>query len=157
VTGRDLGPGDDGELWVRGPQVTCGYLNRPEETAALVDAEGWLRTGDLGHVDASGEVWIVDRLKELIKVNGHQVAPAELEALLAAHPRVADAAVVGRPDPERGEVPVAAVVPRGELDPDALAAWVAERVAPYKGLREVRMIEAVPRSPAGKILRRLVL
>jgi hypothetical protein len=87
---------------------------------------------------------------------GHQVAPAELEALLATHPLVADAAVVGRPDPERGEIPVAMVVARDELDPEALMAWVAERVAPYKRIREVRLVDAIPRTPAGKILRRLL-
>jgi acyl-CoA synthetase (AMP-forming)/AMP-acid ligase II len=144
----------DGELWVRGPQNTRGYLGRPDATAALIDHDGWLHTGDVGRVDADGNVWIVDRLKELIKVNGHQVAPAELEGLLATHPLVADAAVVGRPDPERGEIPVALVVARDELDPDALMAWVAERVAPYKRIREVRCVDAIPRTPAGKILRR---
>jgi acyl-CoA synthetase (AMP-forming)/AMP-acid ligase II len=146
----------DGELWVRGPQNTRGYLGRPDATAALIDSAGWLHTGDVGRVDADGNVWIVDRLKELIKVNGHQVAPAELEGLLATHPLVADVAVVGRPDPERGECPVALVVARDELDPDALMAWVGERVAPYKRVREVRFVEAIPRTPAGKILRRLL-
>jgi acyl-CoA synthetase (AMP-forming)/AMP-acid ligase II len=154
--GRDLDCDQDGELLVRGPQNTPGYLGRPEATAALIGPDGWLRTGDLGHVDGDGNVWIVDRLKELIKVNGLQVAPAELEALLATHPRVADAAVVGAPDPKRGEVPVAVVVPRGELDPDALMAWVAERVARHKRIRDVRLVDAIPRTPAGKILRRLV-
>jgi acyl-CoA synthetase (AMP-forming)/AMP-acid ligase II len=133
----------DGELWVRGPQ----------NTAALLDAGGWLHTGDAGRVDADGNVWITDRLKELIKVNGFQVAPAELEALLATHPHVADAAVVGEPDPERGERPVAVVVADGELDAEALMGWIAERVAPYKRIREVREVGAIPRSPAGKILR----
>jgi acyl-CoA synthetase (AMP-forming)/AMP-acid ligase II len=146
----------DGELWARGPQNTAGYLGRPNATAALIDQDGWLHTGDAGRIDADGNVWIVDRLKELIKVNGHQVAPAELEALLATHPLVADAAVVGRPDPERGEIPVAMVVARKELDPEALMAWVAERVAPYKRIREVRLVDAIPRTPAGKILRRLL-
>jgi acyl-CoA synthetase (AMP-forming)/AMP-acid ligase II len=146
----------DGELWARGPQNTAGYLGRPNATAALIDQDGWLHTGDAGRIDADGNVWIVDRLKELIKVNGHQVAPAELEALLATHPLVADAAVVGGPDPERGEIPVAMVVARDELDPEALMTWVAERVAPYKRIREVRLVDAIPRTPAGKILRRLL-
>jgi acyl-CoA synthetase (AMP-forming)/AMP-acid ligase II len=144
----------DGELWARGPQNTRGYLGRPDATAALIDQAGWLHTGDAGRVDADGNVWIVDRLKELIKVNGHQVAPAELEGLLVTHPLVADAAVVGRPDPERGEIPVALVVARDELEPDVLMAWIAERVAPYKRVREVRFVDAIPRTPAGKILRR---
>jgi acyl-CoA synthetase (AMP-forming)/AMP-acid ligase II len=144
----------DGELWARGPQNTSGYLGRPDATAALIDPDGWLHTGDLGRIDADGNVWIVDRLKELIKVNGLQVAPAELEGLLATHPLVADAAVVGRPDEQRGEIPVAVVVAREELDPSELMAWVGERVAPYKRIREVRFVDAIPRTPAGKILRR---
>jgi acyl-coenzyme A synthetase/AMP-(fatty) acid ligase len=105
-------------------------------------------------VDADGNVFVIDRLKELIKVNALQVAPAELEALLLTHPRVADAAVVPRPDPRSGEVPVAVVVPDDGLDPDALMDWVAARVAPHKRIRAVRFAEAIPRTPAGKILRR---
>src|SRR5829696_6970271 len=155
ATGCDLGPGEPGELLGRGPQVMAGYRNRPEATAAMVDPDGWLRTGDLGLVDTDGNVVIVDRLKELIKVSGHQVAPAELEALLAAHPAVADAAVLGREDPDDGEVPVAVVVPRPGADPDPadLLAWVAERVSPHKRLRAVRFAEAIPRTPSGKLLR----
>jgi acyl-CoA synthetase (AMP-forming)/AMP-acid ligase II len=155
-SGRDLGPGRPGELLARGPQVMAGYLRRPEATAAMVDANGWLRTGDLGLVDGDGNVVIVDRLKELIKVSGYQVAPAELEALLAAHPAVADAAVLGREDPAHGEVPVAVVVPRPGADPDPeqLLAWVAERVAPHKRVRAVRFADAIPRTPSGKLLRR---
>jgi acyl-CoA synthetase (AMP-forming)/AMP-acid ligase II len=134
----------------------AGYLRRPEATAAMLDPDGWLRTGDLGLVDGDGNVVIVDRLKELIKVSGHQVAPAELEALLATHPGVADAAVLGRGDPDHGEVPVAVVVPRpgAEPDPEALLAWVAERVVPHKRLRAVRFADAIPRTPSGKLLRR---
>jgi acyl-CoA synthetase (AMP-forming)/AMP-acid ligase II len=126
-TGRDLGDGQPGELLVRGPQVMKGYLGRPEATAAMLDPDGWLRTGDLGLVDGDGNVVIVDRLKELIKVSGWPVAPAELEALLATHPAVADAAVVRRPDPAKGEVPVAVVVPRPGAEPGSgeLLAWVA--------------------------------
>jgi acyl-CoA synthetase (AMP-forming)/AMP-acid ligase II len=155
-TGRDLGPGRPGELLARGPQVMAGYLHRPEATAAMVDPDGWLHTGDLGLVDGDGNVVIVDRLKELIKVSGHQVAPAELEGLLVTHPAVADAAVLGRADPDHGEVPVAVVVPRPGAgpDPEALAAWVAERVAPHKRLRAVRLADAIPRTPSGKLLRR---
>jgi acyl-CoA synthetase (AMP-forming)/AMP-acid ligase II len=155
-TGRDLGAGRPGELLVRGPQVMAGYLHRPEATAAMVDPDGWLRTGDLGLVDGDGNLVIVDRLKELIKVSGYQVAPAELEAVLAAHPAVADAAVLGRGDPDHGEVPVAVVVPRpgADPDPDELLAWVAERVAPHKRVRAVRFAEAIPRTPSGKLLRR---
>jgi len=155
-SGRDLGPGQAGELLARGPQVMAGYRGRPGATAAMLGDDGWLRTGDLGLVDAAGNVVIVDRLKELIKVRGHQVAPAELEALLGAHPAVADAAVLGREDPDDGEVPVAVVVPRPGADPDPseLLAWVAERVAPHKRLRALRFADAIPRTPSGKLLRR---
>jgi acyl-CoA synthetase (AMP-forming)/AMP-acid ligase II len=152
--GHDLGPGEDGELWVRGPQVTPGYLGRPDATAALIDPDGWLHTGDLGRVDADGTVWIVDRLKELIKVGGVQVAPAELEALLVEYPAVADAAVVASPDARLGEVPVAFVVARGEVDVEAVRSWVNERVAPSKRIRALEAVEALPRTPAGKLLRR---
>ncbi len=146
----------DGELLIRGPQNMAGYLNRPDATAEILDDDGWLHTGDLGHIDSDGNVFVVDRLKELIKVNAQQVAPAELEALLATHSGVADCAVVPRPDERCGEVPVAVVVARGDLDGDALMAWVAERVAPYKRVRAVRFVDAVPRTPAGKILRRVL-
>ena len=154
--GADLGPGERGELWVRGPQTMAGYLHRPDATAAMVDADGWLRTGDLVVVDDGGEVFIVDRLKELIKVNGFQVAPAELEALLVTHPAVADAAVIARPDAARGEAPVAVVVASAALDADDLMEWAARRVAPYKRIRAVRFAAAIPRTPSGKILRRVL-
>jgi acyl-CoA synthetase (AMP-forming)/AMP-acid ligase II len=156
-SGADLGPGEPGELWVRGPQTMAGYLHRPDATAAMIDADGWLRTGDLVVVDDEGQLFIVDRLKELIKVNAFQVAPAELEAVLAAHPAVADAAVIGRPDADSGELPVAAVVARAALDAEDLMAWVAARVAPYKRIRAVRFVDAIPRTPAGKILRRVLV
>jgi acyl-CoA synthetase (AMP-forming)/AMP-acid ligase II len=130
-----------------------GYLRQP---ADLIDRDGWVHTGDLGHVDADGNLFVVDRLKELIKVNAHQVAPAELEALLGSHPAVAECAVVGRPDERRGEVPVAFVVARGEADGDALTAWLAERVAPHKRLHGVTFVDRLPRTPAGKLLRRLL-
>ena len=156
-SGADLGPGQPGELWVRGPQTMAGYLHRADATAAMVDADGWLRTGDLVVIDEEGQVFVVDRLKELIKVNAFQVAPAELEAVLATHPAVADAAVIGRPDAITGEAPVAVVVAREELDAEELMGWVAERVAPYKRIRAVRFVDAIPRTPAGKILRRLLV
>ncbi len=146
-----------GELLVRGPQVMAGYLNRPDATAELIDADGWLHTGDAGRIDADGNVFIVDRLKELIKVNALQVAPAELEALLATHPAVAECAVVPRPDERCGEVPVAVVVARGggrRRAADGVGG--GERVAPHKRLRAVRFSDTIPRTPAGKILRRLL-
>lgn len=156
-TGRDLGAGERGELLVRGPQVMKGYLGRPDATADTIDADGWLRTGDLGYVDEDGNVFVVDRLKELIKVDAYQVAPAELESLLVTHPAVADAAVIGRPDERHGEVPVAVVVARGEVDGEDLTDWVAERVAPHKRIRAVRFVEGIPRTPSGKLLRRVLI
>ncbi len=145
----------EGELWLRGPQITPGYLGAPEAAAsALVD--GWLRTGDVLRIDEHGAFFVVDRLKELIKYNSYEVAPAELEAVLRSHPQVADAAVVGLPRAPEGETPVAYVVAKGELDPAALVAWVAERVAPYKKIRDVRLVAEIPRSPSGKILRRIL-
>ena len=155
-TGLDVGPGGRGEVWVRGPQVMQGYLNNPEATARTVDADGWLHTGDIGEVDADGWLAVVDRLKELIKYKGYQVAPAELEALLLKHPAIADAAVVPQPDDEAGEVPKAFVVRRGELDEAAVMAFVAEHVAAYKRVRSVVFVDTIPKSASGKILRRLL-
>jgi len=152
--GVDAPPGAVGELWVRGPQVMTGYLDQPEATAAMLDPDGWLHTGDLVRIDADGWVFVVDRLKELIKYKGYQVAPAELEAVLGGHPAVADVAVVGRPDEEAGEIPVAHVVARDEVDADELIAYVAARVSPQHRVRAVEFVEVIPRSPAGKILRR---
>jgi acyl-CoA synthetase (AMP-forming)/AMP-acid ligase II len=144
----------DGELWARGPQVMAGYLNAPEATAAMIAPGGWLRTGDAGHLDHDGNVVVADRLKELIKVNAHAVAPAELEALLTTHPNVADAAVVGRDDNRAGQVPVAVVVARGALDPAELTSWMATQVAPHKRIREVCVVAEIPRTASGKIKRR---
>jgi len=156
AAGADLGPDEDGELLIRGPQVMQGYLNNPEATAATLDAEGWLHTGDIGHVDRDGYFTIVDRLKELIKYKGFQVPPAELEAVLRGHPAVADAAVVPLADRECGEVPKAFVVLRGDVSAADLMAYVAERVAPYKKIRAVEVIDAIPKSSSGKILRRIL-
>ena len=155
-TGRDVAAGTDGELWVRGPQVMRGYFNRPDETRATLDADGWLHTGDIGHADADGDFYVVDRLKELIKYKGLQVPPAELEAVLLSHPAVADAGVVAYPDAEAGEIPRAFVVLKGAATADELMAYVAERVTPYKKVRRVDFIDAIPKSPSGKILRRLL-
>ena len=154
-TGQDVGEGERGELWIRGPQVMKGYLNNSEATAATVDEDGWLHTGDIAVVDADGFFTIVDRLKELIKFKGFQVAPAELEALIINHPRVADVAVIGVPDEEAGELPKAFVVAGDdELDHDELMEWVAGQVSPQKRVRLVETIDAIPKSPSGKILRR---
>jgi acyl-CoA synthetase (AMP-forming)/AMP-acid ligase II len=158
ASGASLGPGEDGELWIRGPQVMRGYLNQPEATAATLDGEGWLHTGDIAHFDADGYLFIVDRLKELIKYKAFQVPPAELEALLLSHPAIADAAVVGLPDEEAGELPVGFVVlkPGAQASAAEIMAFVAGQVAHYKQLRRVTFIDAVPKSASGKILRRLL-
>jgi acyl-CoA synthetase (AMP-forming)/AMP-acid ligase II len=157
ATGADVGRGETGELLVRGPQVMKGYLNSPEATSEMLDPDGWLHTGDLGYVDADGYVFIVDRVKELIKYKGLQVAPAELEAVLVSHPAVSDAAVVRYPDEDAGEVPKAFVVASAPVDPDELMAFVAERVAPHKKVRRVEFVDEVPKAASGKILRRLLV
>jgi acyl-CoA synthetase (AMP-forming)/AMP-acid ligase II len=156
ATGSELPPDEVGELWLRGPNVMSGYLHAPEATAATLDGDGWLHTGDLARVDAHGMFTIADRLKELIKYKGYQVPPAELEALLVSHERIADAAVIGVLDADGEEVPKAFVVPRpgADLDADEVTAFVAERVAPYKKVRVVEFVDAIPKSASGKILRR---
>ena len=156
-TGRDAYPGEPGELWMRGPQVMQGYLGNRKATAKMIDAEGWLHSGDVAIVDEDGWFEIVDRVKELIKYKGFQVAPAELEAILITHPHVADCAVIGVPDEEAGELPKAFVVPASDdLDSDALATFVAEQVAPHKRVRAIELVAEIPKSPSGKILRRLL-
>jgi acyl-CoA synthetase (AMP-forming)/AMP-acid ligase II len=156
-TRHDVAPGEQGELWCRGPNIMRGYLNNPAATADTVDEDGFLHTGDLVTVDPAGVFRVVDRLKELIKYKGHQVAPAELEALLLSHDAVADAAVIGVPDPDCGEVPKAFVVRREShpgLDADSLLTFVAGRVAPHKKVRLVEFVDRIPKSAAGKILRK---
>jgi acyl-CoA synthetase (AMP-forming)/AMP-acid ligase II len=156
-TGADVAEGERGELWVRGPQVMSGYLGNPQATASTIDEDGWLHTGDIAVRDSDNYFTIVDRLKELIKYKGYQVPPAELEALLITHPQVADAAVIGVPDEECGELPKAFVVAADdELDPNELMAWVAGRVAPQKRIRMVEVVDEIPKSPSGKILRRVL-
>ena len=161
-TGAEIGRPEHGlsevgELCFRGPNVMAGYLNNDAATSETIDADGFLHTGDLARVDASGCIYIVDRLKELIKYKGYQVPPAELEAVLLTHPGIADTAVVGVRDPESGEeVPKAFVVlqPESALTGDEIMDFVAGQVAPYKKVRQVAFIDAIPKSAAGKILRR---
>jgi acyl-CoA synthetase (AMP-forming)/AMP-acid ligase II len=156
-TGEDAAPGERGELWVRGPQVMKGYLNNEEATRHTIDDDGWLHTGDVAVVDDAGRYTVVDRVKELIKYKGYQVAPAELEAVLLGNPEIADAAVIGVPDTESGEeLPKAFVVrnPGSELTEEAVMEFMASRVAPHKKIRLVEFIDAVPKSAAGKILRK---
>ena len=134
-----------------------GYLNHPDATQSTIDAAGWLHTGDVGYVDHEGYLFVVDRVKELIKYKGMQVAPAELEGLLLTHPAIADTAVIPSPDAEAGEIPKAFVVLKGPCTPDEIMAFVAERVAPHKRVRQVAIVEAIPKSPTGKILRRMLV
>jgi acyl-CoA synthetase (AMP-forming)/AMP-acid ligase II len=156
--GTDLPPGEAGELLIRTPSAMAGYRGAPGATAATLDADGWLHTGDVATVSADGVLHIVDRVKELIKVKGFQVAPAELEVLLRAHPDVAEAAVVPMPDEQSGEVPKAFVVrvPGSTVSAEEIIDYVAGRVARFKRVRAVEFIDMVPTSPAGKTLRRLL-
>jgi acyl-CoA synthetase (AMP-forming)/AMP-acid ligase II len=131
-----------------------GYRGEPAATAQAFDAEGWLHTGDLGHVDATGVVTVADRLKDLIKVDGYQVSPAEVEAVLRAHPESGDVVVVGESDPRHGEVPVAYLT--GTASEQALDLWARERLTRYKRPSAYRRVDAVPRTPSGKVLRRLL-
>ena len=157
-TGDELGIGEEGELRIRNPQVMKGYLNNPEATEAAVDADGWVRTGDVVRFDTDGYMYVVDRVKEIIKYKGFQVAPAELEALIVTHPAVADVAVIGVPDVEAGELPKAFIVLEEGwgATTEEIQEFVAQAVATYKRIRVVEFIEEIPRSPSGKILRRLL-
>jgi len=157
ATGNEQGPNQEGELWVRGPQIMKGYLNNLEATARTVDPDGWLHTGDIGYADEDGHFFVVDRMKELIKYKGFQVAPAELEAVLLSHPAIADAAVIPCADEEAGEVPKAFVVLIGEASAEEIMDFVAERLAPHKKIRFVEFIPQIPRSASGKILRRVLV
>jgi acyl-CoA synthetase (AMP-forming)/AMP-acid ligase II len=156
-TDNDAAPGERGELRMRGPKVMQGYLNNPDATAATIDRDGWLRTGDVATVDDDGWFTVVGRIKEIIKYKGFQVFPAELEMLLVRHPDVADAAVIAFADPEAGEIPKAFVVPASEtIDPEAVARYVDEQVAPYKRIRAIEVIDEIPKSQSGRILRRVL-
>lgn len=156
-TGEEITePGKPGEIWFRGPNVMLGYLGRDDATAETIDADGYLHTGDIATIGDKDEFYIVDRLKELIKYKGYQVAPAELEALLLTHPDITDAAVVGAQDDEGQEIPKAYVVRRegSDLDEQGVMDHVAEHVAPHKKVRAVKFIDIVPKSASGKILRK---
>ena len=162
--GNDLGANEEGELLVKGPQVMLGYLNNEKATKETLDSDNWLHTGDLAKIDDEGYMTIVDRVKELIKYKGFQVAPAELEALLITHPAVADVAVVGILDDEAGELPKAFITlkPDAAADPaltpskEDLMNFVAQHVATYKKIHVVEFIDAIPKSASGKILRRFL-
>ncbi|KAH9611384.1 hypothetical protein KSS87_012793 [Heliosperma pusillum] len=158
-SGVSLGYNEPGEICIRGQQIMKGYLNDPEATAAMIDSQGWLHTGDIGYVDEDAQVYIVDRVKEIIKYKGFQasVPPAELESLLVNHPLVADAAVVPQKDEAAGEVPVAFVVKSvdgDELTEDTIKSHVNKQVVFYKKIHKVHFVEAIPKSASGKILRK---
>jgi acyl-CoA synthetase (AMP-forming)/AMP-acid ligase II len=156
-SGEEVGPGGRGELWVKGPNVMAGYLNDAEATALTLDADGYLHTGDVATVTDEGVFTIVDRVKELIKYKGYQVPPAELEALLLTHDRIADAAVIGVRDAAGEEVPKAFVVTQesgADLTAEEVMEFVAGQVAPHKKVRMVEFIEQIPKSASGKILRK---
>ncbi|ELT91602.1 hypothetical protein CAPTEDRAFT_127497, partial [Capitella teleta] len=149
-----------GEICCSGPCNMKGYLDKQEATDAMIGADGWLKTGDIGYYDANGYFYIVDRLKELIKYKGYQVSPSELEDLLLKHPKIADAGVVGFPDEECGELPSALVVakPGENLTVKEIRDYVAEKAAPFKKLRgPVCLVAQIPKTASGKILRRSIL
>ncbi|XVF75637.1 hypothetical protein PTKIN_Ptkin13bG0203200 [Pterospermum kingtungense] len=158
-TGLALPPYKEGELWLKGPTIMKGYLGNEEATAATLDKDGWLKTGDLGYFDKDGFLYIVDRIKELIKHNGYQVAPAELEAVLLGHSNILDAAVIPVEDEESGQIPMAYVVKAAgsELSEEEVIHFVAGQVAPYKKVRRVEFLNAIPKSAAGKILRKQLI
>lgn len=158
-TYKGLGPNQNGELMIRGPQVMSGYHNNETATKETLTEDGWLRTGDIAYYDENHEFYITDRLKELIKVKGFQVAPAELEEILRSHPGVADAAVIGIPHPTSGEVPRAFIVkrPNQEVNEQELQEFVAQKVAVYKKLHGgVQFLDAIPKNNTGKIMRRSI-
>lgn len=155
-SGKALPVNQTGELWLRAPSVMKGYFSNAEATSSAIDSEGWLRTGDLCYIDDDGFIFVVDRLKELIKYKGYQVPPAELEALLLAHPEISDAAVIPFPDKNVGQFPMAYVVRKAgsNLSEKAVQDFIAGQVAPYKRIRRVAFIAAIPKNPSGKILRK---
>ncbi|XP_068307318.1 4-coumarate--CoA ligase-like 9 isoform X2 [Pyrus communis] len=155
-TGEALPPGKSGELWLRGPTIMKGYVGDDRATAEILDEDGWLTTGDLCYFDDEGFLYIVDRLKELIKYKAYQVPPAELEHILQSHPDVVDAAVIPYPDENAGQIPMAYAVrkPGSNITEAQVMDFVAKQVAPYKKIRRVAFINFIPKSPSGKILRR---
>ncbi|KHJ97549.1 AMP-binding enzyme [Oesophagostomum dentatum] len=158
VVSRDgslCGPHEQGELWIRGPQVMKGYWRRPDLSKDMYDNEGFMRTGDVVYYDKDGFTFICDRDKELIKVNGKQVSPSEIEEVLMAHPEVLDCCIIGVPDEKCGEVPLAFVVAKS-INENEIHAYVRERLASYKRLKGIKFVDSIPRTPTGKTLRRVL-
>ncbi|XP_022867626.1 4-coumarate--CoA ligase 2-like [Olea europaea var. sylvestris] len=157
-TGLSLPYNRAGEIWIRGDQIMKGYLNDPEATKRTIDREGWMHTGDIGYVDENEELFIVDRLKELIKYKGFHIAPAELEALLIVHPSISDAAVVPMNDDAAGEVPVAFVVRENgsKISEEHIKQYISTQVVPYKRINRVFFIDEIPKAPSGKIIRKIL-
>ncbi|KAJ0257466.1 4-coumarate--CoA ligase-like 3 [Hirschfeldia incana] len=155
-TGRFVGTNQTGELWLKGPSISKGYFKNQEATSETYHQEGWLKTGDLCYIDDDGFLYVVDRLKELIKYKGYQVAPAELEALLITHPDILDAAVIPFPDKEAGQYPMAYVTrkPESNLSEKRVIDFISKQVAPYKKIRKVAFINSIPKTASGKILRK---
>jgi 4-coumarate--CoA ligase len=159
--GTEAGVGEPGEIWAKGPQVVMGYLNNEKATRDTFDEDGYLHTGDQGAIDEHGVITILDRIKEMIKVKGIGVAPAELEDLLLGHEKVEDVAVLGIKDDYSGEVPKAYIVPKPEFQGDQslgreLIKFVREKKVRYKAVKEIEFIDAIPKSASGKILRRVL-
>jgi 4-coumarate--CoA ligase len=160
---KEVAPGASGEIWLKGPNIFKGYLNNPAGTANAFSSDGYFKTGDIGYADERGNFYITDRVKELIKYKGSQVAPAELEGLLSTHPKVNDVAVIGLYDEGQAtELPRAYVVPaqgvlRTRQTEEEIANWLAARVASHKRLRAgVRLVDEIPKTTSGKILRRVL-
>lgn len=156
-TGEELGINERGEVLIAGPHVMPGYLNNQEATRNCIDEDGWFHTGDIGYADEDGCFYIVDRVKELIKYKGYQVAPAELEAILVSHPAIADAAVIPSPDEEAGEIPKAFVVLKEEITAEEIIKFIADQVAPHKKIRKLDIVDEIPKAASGKILRRVLV
>ena len=156
ATGDPVPTGEPGEIWVRTDQLMSGYWRKPDATASAVTADGWLRSGDGGHVDADGYVYVTDRIKDMIVSGGENVYPAEIERVLAEHPTVGDVAVIGVPDERWGEVPKACVVaaPGATVDADGLLAHARAHLASFKVPKSVDVLEELPRNPTGKILKK---
>jgi acyl-CoA synthetase (AMP-forming)/AMP-acid ligase II len=158
ASGREAGPGEVAEVWIRSVQVSPGYWQRPDETARAIDADGWLHTGDAGYLDEDGYLFLTDRIKDMIVTGGENVYPIEVENVLADHPDVADVAVIGVPDARWGEAVKAVVVPREgcDVDADTLIAHTGGRLAGFKRPRSVDFVDELPRNPSGKVLKRVL-